>query len=154
MPVVAAVPQRIGKIRIFELLTDVRFGSKADIGLGPRDVRFTPESGHRNLASAPQNRSAGANANTPAKLRVCFTDMARGPGGPKGKRWGEPLSLRRMAERHRIGGDDLLADRPQRDPGKLQMRPGKGNADDSHREYDRGDEMAERQPPAGEHEPR
>src|SRR6516164_8430276 len=120
---------------------------------GPRDVRFTPESGHRNLASAPQNRSAGANANTPAKLRVCFTDMARGPGGPKGKRWGEPLSLRRMAERHRIGGDDLLADRPQRDPGKLQMRPGKGNADDSHREYDRGDEMAERQPPAGEHEP-
>ena len=47
--------------------------------------------------------------------------------------------MRRMAERHRIGGDDLLADRPQRDPGKLQMRPGKGNADDSHREYDRGD---------------
>src|SRR6516165_5617927 len=66
---------------------------------------------------------------------------------------GKSLSLRRMAERHRIGGDDLLADRPQRDPGKLQMRPGKGNADDSHREYDRGDEMAERQPPAGEHEP-
>ena len=27
---------------------DVRFGSLADIGVGPRHVRFTPESGHRN----------------------------------------------------------------------------------------------------------
>src|SRR5262249_41313868 len=26
--------------------TDVRFGSEADIGVGPRHVRFTPESGH------------------------------------------------------------------------------------------------------------
>jgi hypothetical protein len=26
----------------------VRFGSKADISLGPTDVRFTPKSGHRN----------------------------------------------------------------------------------------------------------
>src|SRR5215470_1632006 len=27
---------------------DVRFGSKADIGARPINVRFTPESGHRN----------------------------------------------------------------------------------------------------------
>jgi hypothetical protein len=26
--------------------TDVRYGSKADIALGPRHVRFTPKSGH------------------------------------------------------------------------------------------------------------
>jgi hypothetical protein len=26
---------------------DVRFGSKADIGAGATDVRFTPKSGHR-----------------------------------------------------------------------------------------------------------
>jgi len=26
---------------------NVRFGSKADIGACPRDVRFTPESGHQ-----------------------------------------------------------------------------------------------------------
>src|SRR3974390_2251822 len=26
---------------------NVRFGSKADIGVGPRHVRFTPESGHQ-----------------------------------------------------------------------------------------------------------
>jgi hypothetical protein len=26
---------------------DVRFGSKADIALGPHHVRFTPKSGHR-----------------------------------------------------------------------------------------------------------
>ena len=29
---------------------DVRFGSKADIAAFPRDVRFTPESGHRSEA--------------------------------------------------------------------------------------------------------
>jgi hypothetical protein len=27
-------------------MRDFRFGSKADIGACPRDVRFTPESGH------------------------------------------------------------------------------------------------------------
>src|SRR6516165_2917607 len=30
------------------LTADVRFGSKADIGVRPRDVRFTLKSGHRN----------------------------------------------------------------------------------------------------------
>ena len=30
---------------------DVRFGSKADIGAPPVDVRFTPESGHAGSAS-------------------------------------------------------------------------------------------------------
>jgi hypothetical protein len=29
-------------------LPDVRFGSKADIGASPTNVRFTPKSGHRN----------------------------------------------------------------------------------------------------------
>jgi hypothetical protein len=28
-------------------IENVRFGSKADIALGPRHVRFSPESGHR-----------------------------------------------------------------------------------------------------------
>ena len=35
--------RREGKLRL-----DVRFGSKADIAARPRNVRFTPESGHRN----------------------------------------------------------------------------------------------------------
>src|SRR6516162_2218356 len=43
--------------------------------------------------------------------------------------------------------------RPQRDASKFQMRPGERDADDRHREQDRGDEMAARQPKAGEHEP-
>jgi hypothetical protein len=30
------------------ILVDVRFGSKADIQVRPRDVRFTPKSGHWN----------------------------------------------------------------------------------------------------------
>jgi hypothetical protein len=32
------------------LKANVRFGSKADMGKGATDVRFTPESGHRALA--------------------------------------------------------------------------------------------------------
>jgi hypothetical protein len=28
-------------------MANVRFGSKADIALGPRHVRFTPQSGHQ-----------------------------------------------------------------------------------------------------------
>jgi hypothetical protein len=31
-------------------MTDVRFGSKADIGLVAVDVRFTPKSGHRSVS--------------------------------------------------------------------------------------------------------
>jgi hypothetical protein len=34
--------------RLLPHSTDVRFGSKADIGLPPVDVRFTPKSGHWN----------------------------------------------------------------------------------------------------------
>src|ERR1700761_8097747 len=49
--------------------------------------------------------------------------------------------------------NDGLADRPKRDAGELQMRPGKGKADDRDRPQHRGDEMAEREPPAGEDEP-
>src|SRR5215510_14275488 len=52
-----------------------------------------------------------------------------------------------------LRGHDCSADRPQRDAGKLEMRPGKGEPDDRYRPDDRGDEMAEREPPAGEHEP-
>jgi hypothetical protein len=48
---------------------------------------------------------------------------------------------------------DHLADRPQRDAGELQVRPGERNADESDGEADRSDKMPERQPPAGEHEP-
>src|SRR5262249_31203163 len=54
------------------------------------------------------------------------------------------LPRRRTAERHRIGGGELLADPPQRDADKFQMRPGERNADDGHREHNRGDEMSER----------
>src|SRR5690349_13942361 len=48
---------------------------------------------------------------------------------------------------------DLLADRPQGKAGELEMRPGEGDADDRHRQEHRGDEVAEREPPAREHEP-
>jgi hypothetical protein len=34
------------KARLIAVAGDVRFGSKADIGLAQVDVRFTPESGH------------------------------------------------------------------------------------------------------------
>jgi hypothetical protein len=44
-PAAGALPLRYSE---FELFTraNVRFGSKADIALGPCHVRFSPESGH------------------------------------------------------------------------------------------------------------
>src|SRR5580700_2430264 len=58
-----------------------------------------------------------------------------------------------ITQRRIVGIDDRFADRPQRDAGKFQMRPGERNADDGDGEQDGGEEMAERQPPAGEHQP-
>jgi hypothetical protein len=37
----------VGKGNRFGHTADVRFGSEAEIALGPRHVRFTPENGHR-----------------------------------------------------------------------------------------------------------
>jgi hypothetical protein len=37
---------RLFKMDHFKLLVDVRFGSKADIAISPRDVRFSTKSGH------------------------------------------------------------------------------------------------------------
>ena len=39
---------------------NVRFGSKADIAASPTNVRFTPKSGHRNLASQVQRNNSGS----------------------------------------------------------------------------------------------
>src|SRR5689334_7155185 len=58
-----------------------------------------------------------------------------------------------IAESHVVRIDDHLADRPERDAGKLQVRPGERNADERDGKANRGDQMAERQPPAGEHKP-
>ena len=52
----AALPNRVSKEtpaasclpRLAKLIVSVAFGSKADIPSGPRHVRFTPKSGHRN----------------------------------------------------------------------------------------------------------
>ena len=43
--------QRDGLRPAVRYSTDVRFGSKADIRVHPRDVRFTPKSGHWNLVA-------------------------------------------------------------------------------------------------------
>src|SRR5258707_11647745 len=48
---------------------------------------------------------------------------------------------------------DHLADRPKRDAGELEMRPGKWNSDDRHGKKNRHDDMAERQPPPRQHQP-
>ncbi len=49
--------------------------------------------------------------------------------------------------------DNDLADRPERDTGKLQVCPGEGQADDCDRPHRRSDNVAKREPPAGKHEP-
>src|SRR5437016_2645395 len=53
----------------------------------------------------------------------------------------------------RVDRDDDAADRPEREPGKLQVGPGEGQADNRRGLDQRDAEMAQRQPPAGEHEP-
>jgi hypothetical protein len=49
--------------------------------------------------------------------------------------------------------DDHLANRPKRDAGKLEVRPGKWKSDDRHGKKNRHDDMAERQPPPRQHQP-
>jgi hypothetical protein len=49
-----------------------------------------------------------------------------------------------------LGRDNHLTDWPEREPSKLQMRPGKGDADNGYGEQDRSDYVREREPPAGE----
>jgi len=46
-----------------------------------------------------------------------------------------------------------LADRPQRDAASLRCAHAKGMPMDGHREQDRGDQMPDREPPAGQDEP-
>ena len=48
---------------------------------------------------------------------------------------------------------DLLADRPQSEAREFEMGPGEGDTDDRHRQDQRGDEVAERKPPARQHQP-
>ena len=51
---------------------DVRFGSKADIAARPRNVRFTPESGHRNRPAYHQLRQLGEARGDPPRLVVRY----------------------------------------------------------------------------------
>src|SRR5260221_12932169 len=78
------------------------------------------------------------------KDRLDSSRLPYGRAGPP-RRVAQPLRL--------VDGDDDLADRPEREPGELHMRPGKGQADDGEGEHHPGDEMAERQPPSGEDQP-
>jgi len=52
-----------------------------------------------------------------------------------------------------LRGHYRLADRPDRESSELQVRPREGNADARAGKKNGGDEMAERQPPPGKHEP-
>src|SRR5215831_6784583 len=61
--------------------------------------------------------------------------------------------MRRLPERRVLHRYDRFPDRPQRQPGKLQVRPGERDAHDGHGKQDRRDEVAERQPPSGEKQP-
>src|SRR5262249_26266671 len=63
------------------------------------------------------------------------------------------LLPRAVAERRLVDRHDGAADRPEREPRQLEMRPGERDADDRDRQHDGEHEMAERQPPARENEP-
>jgi len=54
------VAGQTGRLEVVKTaLRNVRFGSKADIEACPRNVRFTPESGHQNLAAGSQPVAVG-----------------------------------------------------------------------------------------------
>ena len=48
-----------------------------------------------------------------------------------------------------LGRNNHLTDWPEREPSKLQMRPGEGDTDNGYGEQDRSDYVREREPPAG-----
>src|SRR5262249_62362556 len=95
--------------------------------------------GARRPAYDARCTAKGAAAATPLRHAALGAGLRRRETTPRGI---APL------RRH-----DRPADRPERDAGKLKMRPGKGQPDDRYRPDDRGDEVAEREPPAGEHKP-
>jgi hypothetical protein len=56
-------------------VTDVRFGSKADIAARPPNVRFTPESGHRSRHVYHLRRSNSGNLAIFAAIRRALSDL-------------------------------------------------------------------------------
>ena len=64
-------------------IADVRFGSKADIGAGRRDVRFTPESGHQ-LSALGCPLCATSRHSALRQRLVLFDDLV---GGGQQRRW-------------------------------------------------------------------
>jgi hypothetical protein len=53
-------PTKVHRIASHQIAaSDVRFGSKADIGSAPVDVRFTPESGHERQLECPLWTNSG-----------------------------------------------------------------------------------------------
>src|ERR1700726_822722 len=58
------------------------------------------------------------------------------------------MTINRNSDRHHH-----LTDRPQREPGELEMRPRERDANDRDGEEKRGDDMSEREPPTGEDQP-
>jgi hypothetical protein len=87
-------------------------------------------------ASEPPHLSRGLNPRKPSEVpqlqgRLCFLiDGGRKVILQRG---------RRHSHRH-----DHLANRPQREPGKLEMRPRERDTDDGDGEEKRGDNMGER----------
>src|SRR5262245_19795038 len=64
-----------------------------------------------------------------------------------------PLRLFRPAQGKSIVGNDLLADRPERQPSKFQMSPRKRQSNDGDRQASSRDEVGKSQPPASEQKP-
>src|SRR5262249_56840439 len=56
-----------------------------------------------------------------------------------------------VAQRHGVRGHNHFSDRPQRQPRKFQVCPGKGNPADRDRKEKGGDQMAQRKPPTCRH---
>jgi hypothetical protein len=71
----------VGRIPLCDFEANVRFGSKADIAARPRNVRFTPESGHRNRHVYHLRRTNSGSSAIFAAIRRAFAGGSRSRQG-------------------------------------------------------------------------
>src|SRR5207249_1094117 len=114
-------------------------------------IRFSVMAGH----SASKTR-VNALSSRPSTSLILFGEKgvdARDKRGHDTPTSSHPaLPSPRARHGRRVRRHDGLADRPEREPRELEMRPAERDADDGEEQREREQEMAEREPPARQHE--
>src|SRR6516164_3350755 len=119
------------------------------------ESRHSMWNGHGPAAAKLSYSRVKAADDRPPQRSIIPTD---GIGPSRGRSFTHGRPLRRsispsVVQCSLVRRHDHLADRPKRDAGELEMRPGKWNSDDRHGKKNRHDDMAERQPPPRQYQP-